>query len=929
MPSAVHLAIGAVAGALLLQAGVEAVVVGLVAIASALLGMAVRAATIRPLPLALGVLLMAARGLGGSGDLPTAAIPDGDGPWSATVESIGATREGSRPAMLRLDLEDGTAIVGATLPWYPPVGPGDRVVIDGQVRPPPDGPYGEYLARLGAVGTLRARALELLPPDPGPGRWLEELRRAAASAIERSIPEPEAGLAAGVLIGLRDRVDRTLAADFTTAGASHVVAISGWNIAIVASALAAVAGGLDRRRRSILTAIAIAAYVAFVGPSASVVRAAAMAGVTLLALELGRRGTAAGALGLAVTGLLVADPAWVDDAGFRLSALATLGIIVWGATLTKRLAGPAPGRPRRWLAEILGISLAAQVATLPVVLLDFGRLSLVAPLVNVVVVPLVPTAMAAGALALAAGLVTLAGLPAGLATLAGLPAWGLYGAIVAAVRVGAGAPFASVQLEPPWDGVAAAASAAGIVVVARLGGRLFGRGARRPRDRSPRHVRTDPVRRRANRLALGSLAVAVTALGLTLVHRPDGVARIVVLDVGQGDAILVEGGNGGRLLVDGGPDPGRLLIALDERLPPWDRRVDAVILTHPHEDHVAGLAVLLRRYRVDRVYEPGMLGPGPGYAAWLDTLDAAEGGPSRWALATGDRLAVDDVRLRVLWPDPGRVPEQPADGGTAINNVSIVLLGEVGGRRFLLTGDVEEGVDPELVARGLPVVDVLKVAHHGSRTASTEAFLAAVRPRVAIVSAGRGNPYGHPAPSTLGRLATAAGRTLRTDLDGTVEVAFDGSVLRVRAASRRSGVATPLPAPGGAALAFLCGVPGFVAAGRLDPPTGEPRGQWPVAAPLQGLRRPGAEPPRGRPGDGLRYHRPDGERAWFGDLPGARLERRGASASRAARVLLGRRCLRRRGGGRGLPARRAPLPCRTAGGPPSGHRAGRPRPPPR
>ena len=162
------------------------------------------------------------------------------------------------------------------------------------------------------------------------------------------MPEPESGLAAGVLIGLRDRVDRDLAADFTTAGASHVVAISGWNIAIVAATLGALAGGLRRRRRAVLTAVAIVAYVTFVGPSPSVVRAGVMAGVALLARELGRPGTAAVALGWAVTALLLLDPAWIDDAGFRLSVLATAGILAWGSSLTRRLAGPpgAGGSPK-------------------------------------------------------------------------------------------------------------------------------------------------------------------------------------------------------------------------------------------------------------------------------------------------------------------------------------------------------------------------------------------------------------------------------------------------------------------------------------------------------------------------------------------------------------------------------------------------------
>src|SRR6185503_7337973 len=297
-------------------------------------------------------------------------------------------------------------------------------------RPPPDDAFGVYLARIGAVGTLRADELEIRPAAGSVAGRLEGLRRGAAEGLDRALPEPEAGLAAGVLIGLRDRVDRDLAAAFTSAGASHVVAISGWNIAIVASTLAAIAGGLRRRRRAILTAVAIVVYVAFVGPSASVVRAAVMAGVALLARELGRPGTAAAALGWAVTGLLIVDPAWVDDAGFRLSVLATAGILAWGTSLTKRLAGTAPGRPRRWLAEILGVSLAAQAATTPIVLLDFGRLPLVAPLVNLIVVPLVPPAMAAGALALGVGVIAGSGAAGAVATLVGLPAWVLYAAMV-------------------------------------------------------------------------------------------------------------------------------------------------------------------------------------------------------------------------------------------------------------------------------------------------------------------------------------------------------------------------------------------------------------------------------------------------------------------------------------------------------------------
>jgi competence protein ComEC len=185
-----------------------------------------------------------------------------------------------------------------------------------------------------------------------------------------------------------------------------------------------------------------------------------------------------------------------------------------------------------------------------------------------------------------------------------------------------------------------------------------------------------------------------------------------------------------------------------------------------------------------------MRGPGPGYAAFARELTAA-GAPPHSTLATGARIALDDVRLQVLWPDPGRVPREPPDAGRGINDVSVVLLGEVAGRRFLLTGDVEDDVDPLLAARGLPSVDILKVAHHGSATASTPAFLDSVRPAVAIVSAGAGNPYGHSARSTIDRLAATGARVLRTDTDGSVEttIASDGAIGVSTTGARTAGLA--------------------------------------------------------------------------------------------------------------------------------------------
>jgi len=911
-----RLAIGAVAAALVLgDAATPGLALAMVLAAGSIAGAGwlLVATRVRP---ALGRSLAAAAVGAGAVALrlllmppvlPTApaVLPDGDGPWPAIVASVGSLREGARPAVL--DLPGPPALrLAATLPAWPIVVPGDRIEVDGEPEPPPDDDYGDYLRRIGAAGTIRSRSLAITDAPGDAGRQLEGLRRGADAALSLAIPEPEAGLASGILLGLRDRVDRALAAAFTAVGASHVVAISGWNIAIVATMLGAIAGRVARRRRALLTAAAIVGYVVFVGASPSVVRAAAMAGVVLGARELGRPSRAAAAIGWAVIGLLLVDPRLVDDVGFRLSALATAGLIAWGTPLTSRFAGPSPGRVRAWLAESLGVSLAAQLATLPIVALEFGRLSIVSPVINLGVVPLVAPAMAGGAVALAAGGLGLIGAPAIIAVIAGLPAWVLLSGIVALVRLGAAVPFASVELVAPWDVVAALAATAVVVAVDWRLRRRSGPASREPAPPAPvvpapgragpslttRLGLRAPAGRVERAVAIG-LAGAVLALSVAVIHRPDGIARLTVLDVGQGDAILLEGERGSRLLVDGGPDPGRLLVALDEHLPPWDRRIDAIVLSHPHEDHDGGLAALIGRYGVKRILEPGMIGPGPGYTAFNAIL---AGGPvTRGVLMTGDRLAVDDVRLEVLWPDPGAVPETPPDTGTAINNVSIVLLGEAAGHRFLLAGDIEEEIDPTLLARGLPRVEVLKVAHHGSRTSSTQPFLDAVDPAIAVISSGRGNPYGHPAAATVARIEDLGTNLYRTDTDGTVEIELGPGPIGVRSANARSVATAPgeddrtAPAlvtaalvaaasTSGATPAFLCALPVHLPSSidvATRPPAAAPTPLSPVAMgllspdrrPTLGYHAPGDPPLPGSAGRTLAIVESDGRSRGFTRRP--------------------------------------------------------------
>jgi competence protein ComEC len=760
--------------------------------------------------IALGVVLF---------EEPAALTETQAGRWVGQVVSISSPARGEQRAVLDVqrrqddratesdrsrDSHDRPVRVYATLPRYPPVAPGDRVAFDGRLEPRPDSPFGEYLAGKGIVATAEVEQIQPAA-ESRPSVWLERLRRAAADALARTLPEPQAGLAAGILIGLRDRVSRDVADAFTTSGLSHVVAISGWNIAIVGAVVGSLLRGRERGSRSLLVALSIASYTIFAGASPSVVRAALMAATALLARESGRRGAAATALGLAAFAMLVVDPETITDAGYQLSVAATAGLLRWSTPVGELLRGVAPRSPE-WLRESLAVSLAAQVATLPLLLLAFGRLSLIAPLANLVVAPLVAPSMLFGLAALAAGVLVGLGAPAILGVALASPGSALLGVIVWAADTAAAVPLASIQLDPPWNLLAAGVAAAGLLVASSRSGTV----RRSSAVSAPRTPRTADRHHRAAGLAT-TIGVAGVLAILSLVvpaFTSAGGARLsmTVLDIGQGDAILLEGPRGGRILVDGGPDPDRLLTVLDARIPAWDRRLDLVVLTHPHEDHVAGLPLLLERYRIAGFAEPGMRGPGPGYRAFAGELQN-EHRVDR-TLAAGDRLRLDGADITVRWPPRGRVPLEPPDDGKGINNVSIVLDVRYGEKRFLLTGDVEQEIDPQLLLNGIGErpVDVLKVPHHGSGTATTDALLTAVHPRVAIVSAGAGNPYGHPNRRTLDRLSASGARVLRTDRDGSVTVTTEGSDLRVTSSGSRP-VASADVLPGPQPVGWSCGLP--------------------------------------------------------------------------------------------------------------------------
>jgi len=268
------------------------------------------------------------------------------------------------------------------------------------------------------------------------------------------------------------------------------------------------------------------------------------------------------------------------------------------------------------------------------------------------------------------------------------------------------------------------------------------------------------------------LALAAVVVWLALRGLPDGRLHVYFLDVGQGDAILVQAPDGRQILVDGGPSPTALLNELGDVLPFWDRSLDLVVLTHPDGDHITGLIPLLDRYRVGKVLDVPQSDTAPEAAPWLKGLAALS--VPRTVAQRGMRLPVGDLGVTVLHPGPVQLTGTASDD----NNNAIVLRLDYGQTSFILTGDAESEAEADMIAAGLPLrADVLKVGHHGSNGASSPAFIAAVAPSLAVIPVGAENKFGHPHPAVLERLGGV--EVLRTDQNGRIEVVSDGEMVKV------------------------------------------------------------------------------------------------------------------------------------------------------
>jgi competence protein ComEC len=604
-----------------------------------------------------------------------------------------------------------------------------------------------------AVACVAAHAFAPLALVPPVTLAFELPRDALASPLRLLVPTPESALLLGIVLGERADIPAALSDAFKATGTTHLLAISGFNMTLVAAAVALALRG--RVRPAVRAAFAVAAIVAYsllVGLSPSVLRAALMASVAAVGIVTGRRAATANALCAAVIVMLVADPGAVADLGFQLSALATGGLVLWQGSLAQRFAVlPAPVR------EAFATTLAATAPTLPVVAGAFGRISLVSPLANLVCVPMFPLLMLAGAATSVAG-----ALAPDVARPVALLAWASALALRIAVETFAALPFASIDVPAGvlTGALAAALELGALALVRRVGLRRAGRALT---VRLPARHAAWPVSGAA--VAVLAAAVAVPAAAIAWPAPPSGV-RVLALDVGQGDAYLVDVA-GAYALIDGGPDPARLLDQLGATLPPWHRRIDVVALTHAHTDHGAGLLAVLERYEVGLAIEPVGLTASPLTDLWSASL--AKHGTPRRALHAGQRVRLGDAVIAVLAPTEDLVVDVP----------SLVMRVERGSFSALFTGDAVDDALGRLLERPERLPSRVYIPpHHGAETRFAASLRAAIRPDVALISVGAGNRYGHPTPQTLEALGGVP--TYRTDKDGTVEIALDGTGLGVR-----------------------------------------------------------------------------------------------------------------------------------------------------
>jgi len=658
---------------------------------------------------------------------------------------------------------DGQVLVQA--PRTSDIRYGDRVTATGLLITPGESDtfsYSDYLARSGVFTIMPNAAVEVLSSGHGSPVYsaLLDLKADAQNAIAANLPEPDAALLSGILLGKQQGIAPNVSDAFSRVGASHIIAISGFNMAIVSAVVMRLLGSLNVPRRWAAAAgiTIIVIYTLFVGANPAVIRAAVMSSLLVIGEVIRRKTYVPASLAFVAILMSALNPYILWDVSFQLSLFAVLGLSLFVDPLSKAfeqllyriLPRPTAASASSFLGEALIVTLAAQITTLPLIVLYFRQVSLASIVVNLLIIPAQAPLLIVGGLA-----VLLAWIPGVGQTLFWFDLIMLSWTI-SIVRLFAHLPFATIEFHVDPH------------LIALFYGIVIGGALMQATQPAWAVALSRFIRRRA--VAAATLLAGFSTfilVGAVYVSRPDNQLHVWFLDVGHSNAVLVQTPRGAHMLVDGGRFPSRLLTAIGDRLPFTDREIEVLVVTQPDEFDTGALTAVLNRYDIGVALTNGQPNLSEAYLQLQDRLATYTVVPVR----AGYSFETDDgVRAEVLNP-----PSQPGLDDSLDDNALVLRL-TYGTVSFLLTSDLSRNGQAALMEAGQwPLAAVMQLPQHGTARSLDERFLAAVQPQAVVVQTDPANRRGDPDADVLALLGNTP--VFRTDRGGTIHIWTDGQNL--------------------------------------------------------------------------------------------------------------------------------------------------------